>query len=416
MKTLLKSATIIDSSGTYNNQTKDILIVDGIITKIEDTITEEGATVVELPNLHVSNGWFDSSVSFGEPGYEECETLENGTYTAAKSGFTSILLNPKTKPVTDNKSAISYVISKTQDTGVNVHPIGALTMKSESVDLAELYDMASGGAVAFGDFKTPLENPNLLKIALLYAQNFDALIMSFPNEKLIAGKGVMNEHIASTRLGLKGIPALAESLHVARDLYILEYTGGKLHIPTISTTASVELIKAAKEKGLDVTCSVAIHNLFFTDDALEEFDTRFKVMPPLRTQSDVDTLKAAVAEGIIDYVTTDHTPIDIENKKLEFDLAEYGTIGLESAFGALNKLFGAQKAVELLTKGKDRFNVDNSHIKVSEKAQLTLFNPIKEYTFSKEHILSSSKNSAFLNSKLLGEVYGIYNNSKLIIE
>ncbi|GLB51890.1 dihydroorotase [Neptunitalea chrysea] len=416
MKTLLKSATIIDPTGKYHHQQKDILIENGIFSKIEDTITDSNAQVIELPNLHISKGWFDSSVCFGEPGLEECETIANGIHTTAKSGFTSILLNPKAKPVIDNKSAITFINARTKESAVNVHPIGALTMKSESIDLAELYDMASEGAVAFGDFKTPVSNPNLLKIALQYAQNFDSLIISFANEKKIAGKGVVNEEVVGTRLGLKGIPALAESLQVARDLYILEYTEGKLHIPTISTAASVDLIRTAKAKGLNVTSSVAIHNLFFSDDVLEGFDSNFKVLPPLRTLKDIDALKEGILDGTIDMVTTDHTPIVIENKKLEFDLAEYGTIGLESAFGALNTLFGIDKAIELLLKGKERFGLTTNSIDVNSTAEITLFNPIKEYTFKESDILSSSKNSAFIGSKLLGDVYGIYNKSQLIIE
>lgn len=414
MKILIKSANIIDPSGSYHQQKKDILIENGIITRIENTITDETAEEISFPNLHISKGWFDSSVNFGEPGYEERETLENGLETAAKSGFTAIALNPKTKPVTDSKSAITYITTKTYKNAVDVYPIGALTVHSDGVDLAEMYDMASGGAVAFGDFKSPISNPNLLKIALQYAQNFSGLVLSFPNELKIAGKGVVNEEVNATRLGLKGIPALAESLQVARDLYILEYAGGKLHIPTISTEASVSLIKEAKAKGLDVTCSVAIHNLSFTDDVLIDFNSNFKVLPPLRATKDVEALQQAVLDGTIDMVTSDHTPIDIENKKLEFDLAEYGTIGLESAFGALNKLFGTEKAIELLTKGKERFSISENKIEEGVAAKLTLFNPDEVYTFTEAHIKSSSKNSAFINSDLQGKVYGIYNNSQFI--
>ena len=265
MKLLLKSPTIIDKQSVYNNKTLDILIENGIIKEIAKDISTEVDKVINEENLHISRGWFDSSVSFGEPGFEERETIANGLDTAAKSGFTSIALNPNTYPIIDNNGAITSVKSKAAHHPVKLFPTGALTVKGEGVDLAELYDMKQGGAVAFGDYKRAIKNPNLLKIALQYAQNFDALVQSFPQEDRIAGKGMVNEEQSSTSLGLKGIPNLAEELQIARDLYLLEYTGGKLHIPTISTKKSVALIKEAKKKGLDVSCSVAIHNLIFTD-------------------------------------------------------------------------------------------------------------------------------------------------------
>ena len=287
---------------------------------------------------------------------------------------------------------------------------------SESVDLAELFDMKNAGAVAFGDYQQPISNPNLLKIALQYTQNFDGLVLSFPQENKIAGKGIVNEEANGTKLGLKGIPALAEELQIARDLFILEYSGGKLHIPTISTAKSVSLIKDAKAKGLDVTCSVAIHNLILTDDALIEFDTNYKVLPPLRTQKDTEVLIKALKEGIIDFVTSDHNPLDTELKKVEFDHAAYGTIGLESAFGALQTVVSTEKAIELLTSGKLRFGIPSEKIKVGSNANMTLFNPDETYTFENNHILSTSKNSAFLGENLKGKVYGILANNQLLVK
>jgi dihydroorotase len=224
---------------------------------------------------------------------------------------------------------------------------------------------------------------------------------------------VANEGVVSTKLGLKGIPALAEELQITRDLYILQYTGGKLHIPTISSEGSLKLISDAKKKGLDVTCSVAVHNLVLTDSCLEEFDSRYKVMPPLRRQNDIKALQKAVSSGIIDFVTTDHIPLDIEEKRVEFDNAGYGTIGLESAFGALNSIFGMEKTVEILTSGRNRFGLEDPELKKGAVANLTLFNPEGDYIFKKEHISSTSKNSAFVGQKLSGKVYGAINNGKI---
>ena len=417
MTTLLKSATIIDASSPYHKQTKDILITDGIITKINDVIQpKENYQVVELDNLHVSTGWFDTSVSFGEPGYEERETLKHGVQVAAKSGFTDVAINPNTYPIVDNKSAVEFLINKVNGAATSIHPIGALTQQSKGVEMSEMYDMQQSGAIAFGDYNKPVSNDNLLKIALLYAQNFDGLVLSFPKNNLIAGEGVANEGKNSTLLGLKGIPALAEEIQIARDLFLLEYTGGKLHIPTISTAKSVQLIKDAKEKGLDVTCSVAVHNLFLTDDELHGFDANKKVNPPLRTEDDRKALIQGLKEGVIDIITSDHNPIDIEHKKVEYSTAKDGTIGLESAFGALNTVLDIETIVKCLSDNpRKRFGVDSVIIKENEKATLSIFNPNGEYTFSEENIISTSKNSVFLDKKLDGKVYGIYNNSQLIL-
>lgn len=413
MNVLIKSAVIIDSKSNFHNTTQDILIENGKISKIAKTIKNPNKyDVVKLENLHVSQGWFDSSVCFGEPGFEDRETIENGMRTAAKSGFTTVALQPNTQPITDTNSAIVFTKTKTRKPFVNAITIGALTNKSEGIGLAELFDMHTAGASAFYDYKKPISNPNLLKVALQYTNSFNGLVCSFPQDHKIAGLGVMNENITSTSLGLKGNPNLAESLQVARDLFILEYTEGKLHIPTISTAESVQLIRNAKQKKLDVTCSVAIHNLFFTDEVLTGFDTRFKVNPPLRTQNDIKVLIEAVKDGTIDFVTSDHNPITVEDKKVEFDLAKDGTIGLESAFGALNTLFTTKKTISLLTKGKERFGLTtNKTINEGELAELSLFNPDKEYTFSKDHILSKSSNSIFLDQKLKGKAYGIIANN-----
>lgn len=416
MNVLIKSATVIDTSSKFHNQIVDVLIEKGKISQIAKSIKNtSNYKEIELENLHISQGWFDSSVCFGEPGFEDRETIENGLKTAAKSGFTSIALQANTNPIIDTSSDVAFLLSKAQSQPVDLLPIGALTKNSESVDLAELFDMKNAGAVAFSDYKKPITNPNLLKIALQYASNFEGLVCSFPLEQKIAGKGMVNEHVSSTLLGLKGSPNLAESLQVARDLFILEYASGKLHIPTISTKESVKLIREAKQKKLDVTCSVAIHNLFLTDDVLNEFDTRYKVNPPLRTQEDVEALIEGVKDGTIDMVTSDHNPQTIEEKLVEFDHANYGTIGLESAFGALNQIFSTKKAIQLLTKGKERFGAIASSIEEGEIANITLFNPNEKYEFSKSDILSKSKNSAFLGQELKGKVYGIYANKKLVL-
>ena len=416
MNTIIRNAKIIDSKSPFHNKTLDILIADGCITTLGTALANpENLPEIQLDNLHVSPGWFDSSVSLGEPGFEDRETIENGLQVAAKSGFTGIALQPNSFPIIDNQSQVHFVKSKAQGAATELFPIGALTKGSEGKDMAELFDMKNAGAIAFGDYNRSLDNANLLKIALQYTQDFNGLVIAFSQDEKIKGNGVANEGVVSTRLGLKGIPNLAEELQVARNLFLLEYTGGKLHIPTISTAKSVALIQEAKAKGLQVSCSVAVHHLVLTDEKLEEFDTRYKVSPPLRTETDRLALIEGVKNGTIDIITSDHNPIDIEHKKMDFDTAKSGTIGLESAFGALMTVLPIEIIVEKLTFGRTVFGLATPSIIEGSKANLSLFNPEGISTFSSEAIRSKSKNSAFIGTEIKGKVYGIVNQYQLIL-
>ncbi|WGK93684.1 MULTISPECIES: dihydroorotase [Flavobacterium] len=416
MNTIIRNAKIIDSKSPFHNKTLDILIADGCITTLGTALTNpENLPEIQLDNLHVSPGWFDSSVSLGEPGFEDRETIENGLQVAAKSGFTGIALQPNSFPIIDNQSQVHFVKSKAQGAATELFPIGALTKGSEGNDMAELFDMKNAGAIAFGDYNRSLDNANLLKIALQYTQDFNGLVIAFSQDEKIKGNGVANEGIVSTRLGLKGIPNLAEELQVARNLFLLEYTGGKLHIPTISTAKSVALIQEAKAKGLAVSCSVAVHHLVLTEEKLEEFDTRYKVSPPLRTETDRLALIEGVKNGTIDIITSDHNPIDIEHKKMDFDTAKSGTIGLESAFGALMTVLPIEIIVEKLTFGRTVFGLATPSIIEGSKANLSLFNPEGTSTFTSEAIRSKSKNSAFIGTEIKGKVYGIVNQYQLIL-
>lgn len=417
MKILLKSAKIVDAGNKdLHLKKRDILIVDGSIEKIAVNIDSPANTkVVAHKNLHVSKGWFDSGIALGEPGYEERETITNGLLSAAKSGFTDVVLNPSSNPVPDSSSDIVFLKNAAKDELTGLHPLGNLTVKGAGESLAELYDMKNAGAVGFYDYKHAVSNANLLKIALQYAQSFDSLVYSFPLDSQIAGKGVVNEGIPSTSLGLKGIPSLAEELQVARDLFILEYTGGKLHIPTISCANSVKLIASAKKKGLHITCSVAIHNIIYTDDVLVDFDTNYKTLPPLRTKEDTKELIKGLKNGTVDFITTDHSPLNIELKQIEFDNAAYGTIGLESAFGAIQTIFDLEDTIKFLTKGRETFGLETIKLKEGSSAALTLFDPDTAYIFSNDAIYSSSKNSLFLGKQLKGNVLGSIARNKMIL-
>ncbi len=420
MNLIIRKATIIDSKSSFHNQTVDVKITKGVIEKISQKIaTSDTHKEIEFDNLHLSQGWFDTSVSLGEPGFEDRETIINGLNVAAKSGFTGIALQPNTFPVLDNQSQIQFVKQKGANAVTELYPIGALTKNSEGLDMAELFDMKNAGAVAFGDYNKNIENTNLLKISLQYVQDFDGLVLAFCQDNAIKGKGVVNEGVVSTRLGLRGIPNLAEELIVARNLFLLEYTGGKMHIPTISTAKSVELIKKAKAKGLQVSCSVSVHHLTLTDEKLDGFDTRYKVSPPLRSEEDRKALLKGIVDNTIDCITSDHNPMDIEHKKMEFDLAKNGTIGLESAFGALTLVLTVEKIIEKLTFGRTLFNgetaSENLILQEGNKANMTLFTSEVNWNFTSQNILSKSKNSAFLNSKMKGKVYGVINSGKIIL-
>ncbi len=416
MNILVKSAIIIDQNSKHHLKKRDVLIERGIISKIAQKIGKPPKTrIITQKNLHISCGWFDTSVSFGEPGYEERETIENGLTVAAKSGFTAVAINPNTNPKIDNKASVQFLINKANNKVTNLYPIGNLTKNADGKDLAELFDMQNFGAIAFGDYNKPT-NANLLKIALQYAQSFDGLVLSFPQDNSIARDGLANEGENSTILGLKGIPTLAEELQIARDLFLLEYTGGKLHIPTITTKTSVKLIKEAKKKGLNISCSVATHHLTLTDDELHGFNANAKVTPPLRTKNDTKALLKGITDKTIDIITSDHNPIDIEHKKVEFSNAKFGTIGLENMFASLNKIIDLERLIHCLTANPRKvFGLKTTTINEGETANITLFNPDIETIFTKDAILSTSKNSIFLNKEINGKVYGVYNNQQLIL-
>lgn len=416
MNLLLKNTTIFENQNPFHKQQVDIEITDGIISKIGKNLTvKEGYEVIEKDNLHVSQGWLDTSVVFGEPGFETTETIENGLKVAAKSGFTSVFLHSNTNPAIDNQAILQFVKSKAQNSVSNLHIVGCLTKNSEGTDLAELFDMKNAGVVAFGDYKKSMTNANLLKIAFQYVDNFDGILFVQPMNKDIKGKGFVNEGVVSTKLGLKGIPAMAEEMEIERNIALLEYTKGKLHIPTITTKNSVDLIAKAQAKGLQITCGVSVNNLVLTDEELIDFNSNTKIYPPLRTETDRKALIEGVLNNVISVITSDHCPVNIEQKQLEYDLADYGSIGLESAFGALQTVLPTEVIVEKFTAQKSYFNIENSTISEGNKADITLFNPNEEWVFGKENILSFSKNSIMIGKKMKGKVYGIITNNKIEI-
>jgi dihydroorotase len=414
MQLLIQQVTLFAPKSEFHLQTKDVLIQDDSIQQIADSISVKAEQVIPASGYVLSLGWLDGLVSFGEPGYEERETIANGLQVAAKSGFTHVILQPNTLPVTDNEVQVSWLQQASQHTATKILVQGALTQKMEGNHMAEMYAMHQAGAVCFGDYGKSVDNSLLLKIALEYTKDFNGLVVAFSQDTHLALKGYVHEGEVSTALGMKGIPAMAEAVAIARNLAILEYTGGKLHLPLISTLASVKLIQVAKSKGLQVTCSVSVHHLCLTDENLASFDANYKVRPPLRDEATRQGLVQAVLDGVIDIIVTDHCPIDIEHKKLEFDLAKFGTIGLESAFGALCQVLPWEVVVEKLTSGYAVFGVEEPHIEVGQKANLTLFDPNKSWEFQEKDILSKSKNAAFLSKPMKGKAVAVMHQNKVV--
>ncbi|TSJ39420.1 dihydroorotase [Mucilaginibacter corticis] len=414
MNLLIKSATITDPNSPFDQQVVDILIKNGTITEIGTDIKTD-VTVYDATGKQLSPGFFDLNCNIGELGLETKEDLQTGTAAAAAGGFTGIALMPNTQPPVHSKAEVEYLLNRAKGNLVDVYPLGTLSHKREGKDLAEMYDMYLSGAKAFTDGDHPVQDAGLMERALLYTKGFEATVFSYPEDTAIAGKAKVNEGEMSTLLGMKGIPSLAEELMIARDLYLAEYTDSKIHFSTISTTRSVELIREAKKKGLKVSCDVAAHHLILTDDALAGFDSLYKVKPPLRTHADVNALIAGLKDGTIDAIVSQHTPHEIEFKDVEFEVAEYGIIGFQTAFALALK---AGLSIDLIVQKlainpRVILDIEVPVIAAGQKANLVVFDKDAEWEYNKENNLSKSYNSPYLGQNLTGQVLLTCNNNHL---
>jgi dihydroorotase len=412
MNLLIRSAIITDPNSPFNHQVADILIEKGVIVQIAPNIQSD-ADVFDAAGKHVSPGFFDLNCNIGELGLESKEDLQTGTKAAAAGGFTGLALMPNTQPPVHSKSEVEFILNKAHNNLVDVYPLGTISHKCEGKDMAEMYDMYQSGAKAFTDGKYPVQDAGLMERALLYAQGFGALIFSYPEDKAIAGKAKVHEGEISTLLGMKGIPALAEELMIARDLYLAEYTNSPIHFSTISTEHGVDLVREAKKKGTKVTCDVAAHHLVLTHEALLGFDSQYKVKPPLRTDADVKALIAGLKDGTIDAIVSQHTPHEIEFKDVEFEVAEYGMIGLQTALSLCLKAgLSPDLIVEKLSINPRKIlNTGAATIAEGSKANLVVFDAKEEWTFTKENNRSKSNNSPFIGQQLSGKVLLTCNNN-----
>lgn len=419
MKILIKNAKIVAPGQSENGHTRSLLIEDGIIKQIAAHIDTRADKEIALDKLHLSPGWLDPFAHFCDPGLEHKETLESGASAAAVGGFTTVFVLPNTRPVLDSCSQIAYISRKAQNLPVNIFPIGAISQSAKGENLAEMFDMQEAGAMAFSDGLHPVQNPGLMLKALEYVRAFNGTIIQIPEELSLAKYGIVHEGIWSTRLGISGIPDIAEISIIKRDIDLLKYTDSRLHITGLSLAQSVKLIQQAKAEGLNLSCSVSPYHLLLTDENLQSFDSNYKVNPPLRTQEDVEALRKGLQNGIIDCLATHHLPQDIDSKDREFEYAEDGMIGMETAFGLLGKAMpelSVEDKIKLLAVNpRNSFNMETPKIEEGAAAEITLFNPDQEWEYNLTTSKSKSRNTPFHQTILKGKPLGTITNNNITL-
>ena len=411
-KVLLKSGRIIDPflKKTFNG---DILIENGKISKIGESISSKGKDykIVDCKGLVVTHGFCDMHVHFREPGREDKETLESGSFAALGGGFTQVCTMANTNPIIDSPEHIHYIVSKSSKLPIDIFPIGSVSKGQKGEDLTEMLLMQKNGAIAFSDDGIPIQNAQFMKLALTYAKMLDIPIMNHAEDIYLRNNGVMNASSTSNNLGLKGNSSLGEAVMVYRDLLLADSLSSKLHLLHISAKETVELLKKFKKKNKPISAEVSPHHLYFIDEDINEFNTNLKVAPPVRSREDRKALIEGIKSGLIDCIATDHAPHTIEDKETTFNDAEFGMIGLESCFGVVNKVLvkengmSLKSLIEKLTVNPRRImNLEADLFSFGCKAQITIFDPNEKWVFENKHILSKSSNSPFIGEDLVGRV------------
>lgn len=416
MKTIaLKNIQIIDKNSPYDGQERNLLIENGLIK----TITNESLSAeeeIDGTGWIACPGWFDLGAFVGDPGFEQKEDIESICKTAAAGGFTEIAVLPNTMPAIQQKNGVKYLIAGNESRLVQIRPIASITINNEGTEITEMIDLYHAGAVAFSDGLHPVWNTDILLKSLQYLKKFNGFLIQRPEDKWLNLYGQMHEGQVSTTLGLKGMPALSEYLTIERDLQLLEYTGGKIHFSNISTKQSVDLIRQAKNQGLQVTCDVAIYNLIFNEEYLVDFDANYKVNPPLRDSVHIEALWNGLKDGTIDVIVTAHRPHDVECKNLEFDLADFGMLGLQTLFPALanhkDKISLSEIIEKVAINPRRLLGLTIPSIDEGSPANITILNENEEWIYNANNNYSKSKNSPLFMQKLKGKIKGVINNQR----
>lgn len=417
MDILLKGVTIIDPDSSFHQQRLDVFLQNGVIAEIGN-LSLSADKVIALDGLCAAPGFTDVFAHFCDPGFEYRETLETGVAAAANGGFTDVFLVPNTFPAITQKSGVEYIVQRSKNLVVTLHPIGSLTKNAEGKELAEMYDMHGSGAVAFSDGINPVQSSGILLKALQYVKAIGKTVIQIPDDTSISAHGLMNEGIASTGLGLPGKPAIAEELMISRDIELSSYTDSKIHFTGLSTAKGLECIRQAKKAGLQVSCSVTPAHLFFTDDDLAQYDTNLKLLPPLRTKADSEALKQGVFDGTVDCIATHHLPQHTDHKVVEFEYAKAGMISLETAFAVVRTAMPElplERLMELFsTAPRKLFGLSAATVEKGKPACLSLF--LADKTWTPQRFASKSRNSPFVGKTLTGLPVGIINGHNLFLK
>jgi dihydroorotase len=418
---LLKNGTTLDFVNKQKIQ-NDILIDKGMIVELGQIQSNFDGKVIDLTDKLIVPGMLDLHAHFREPGREDEETLMSGALAAMTGGFTGVCTMPNTQPATDNRETVQYIFDKFRGHLVDVYPIAAITMHREGKQLVEMAELVDAGVIAFSDDGSSVANSLLLRRALDYSRMFNVVIIEHCEDPLLAEGGVMHEGFVSTKLGLPGIPSIAEEIIVARNIMLAKYTSGKMHIAHVSTAAAVDLIRRAKAEGVKVTCEVTPHHFTLTDEAVSDYDTNTKMNPPLRTQKDVEAIIAGLKDGTIDAIATDHAPHSIEEKEIEFSEAPFGIVGLETALGlAITQLVhkNSVSIYDVLEKMSVNpykvLGLPVPQISVGEKANLSIIDPSLNWKVDKNKFKSKSINTPFDGWELTGKPFAVCNNNFFMI-
>ncbi|MCM8775976.1 MAG: dihydroorotase [Candidatus Omnitrophica bacterium] len=412
MNLFIRHAYVVDPANQLEG-VMDLSIHNGKIAEIGSLLPGPESEVFEAKGLYLFPGLIDLHTHLREPGFEAKETIVTGSHAALRGGFVASVTMPNTNPPCDHQSVIDNIVRKAKEVPYHIFPAGAITKGREGKELSEMADLQHAGIVAVSDDGDWVNDSLLMRRAMDYAAMLGLIVMSHCEDRRLSGGGVMNEGINSTKFGLRGIPAASENVAVLRDVELARLTGARLHICHVSTARSVELIRRAKSEGIPITCEVTPHHLMLTDDNLKNYNTNFKVNPPLRTYEDMIALRKGLKDGVIDCVATDHAPHTDEEKMLEFDYAPFGVIGLETALSVvLTELYHQEhwslseivRAMAVRPADILKLNPSFGRLEKGWEANLILVDLNKEWTVTRENLVSKSKNSCFMKRSLKGKV------------